>query len=255
MKHLNALTVKALATLSGISVRTLHYYDEIGLLTPERTASGYRVYGHNDVLKLQQILMQKSLGLSLSTIKSALDDPLFDNLTALEAHRKVLCSRLDDTHKMITAIDAAIAKLSNLEMETHMNIKAIFDGFAPEDYAAEAKESWGNTESYSMCQKRTRNYGQDDWQRIKCAEQSLWTDAAKAMVAGIEVSSTAAMDLMTRHRKHIDQWFYETSDLAYASLADIWESDPRFRQNIDQYGEGLTQWFAAAVRHHYGVIV
>ena len=89
MTDLNDMNVKALATLSGISVRTLHYYDEIGLLKPERTSSAYRVYGKHHVLRLQQILIQKSLGLSLSSIKSVLDDPQFDTLKALQSQKKI----------------------------------------------------------------------------------------------------------------------------------------------------------------------
>jgi len=93
MTHLKDMTVKALATLSGVSVRTLHYYDEIDLLKPDRTSSGYRVYGQDHILRLQQILIQKSLGLSLSSIKSSLDDPQFDNVRELQSQKQVLLDR------------------------------------------------------------------------------------------------------------------------------------------------------------------
>jgi len=249
------MTVKALATLSGVSVRTLHYYDEIDILKPDRTSSGYRVYGQDHILRLQQILIQKSLGLSLSSIKSSLDDPQFDNVRELQSQKQVLLDRMEHSQTMITAIDAAIAKSLHLEKETQMSIKEIFDGFDPEEYAAEAKEYWGNTESYKASLKRTKSYSQQDWKQIKRAEQSIWETAAKAMVSGLEPASLVAADLVKRHHHHIDHWFYETSDLGYASLADVWESDPRFTNNIDKYGEGLTQWFAAAVRSKYGAVV
>jgi len=255
MTNLNNITVKDLAILSGVSVRTLHYYDEIGLLNPERTSSGYRVYNAEHILRLQQILLQKSLGLSLTSIKSALDDPNFDNLEALKTHKQNLLEKVSTTHKMIASIDRAIAELSNPKQEMKMDVEDIFNGFNPEKYAVEIKKTWGDTDSYKTSQKRTQNYDKEDWKRIKLAEQSIWEAAAKAMLSGLSPSSAVAADLVVRHRQHIDLWFYITTADSYVSLADIWESDERFQSNIDKYGKGLTQWFTVAVRGQYGAIV
>jgi len=255
MTDSNTLTVKALATRSGVSIRTLHYYDEIDLLRPERTSSGYRIYNQSHILRLQQILIQKSLGLSLSAIKSALDDPHFDTLKQLQSQKKVLLSQIEKKHKMIAAIDAAITNASSPHKGTEPSLEVIFGGFDPEVYAEEVRQNWDDTPAYQMSCQRTKNYSPEDWKNIKHAEQSIWEDAAKAMTSNAAPSSNVAGNLVAQHRRHIDQWFYETTNLGYASLADIWESDPRFTETMDQYGAGLTRWFAAATRHKYGAVI
>lgn len=254
MTDLNEITVKVLAKLSGVSVRTLHYYDEIGLLKPERTSSDYRVYGADHVLRLQQILIQKSLGLSLASIKAALDDPNFDQLSELHSQRQVLLGKIETTEGMILAIDAAIVKSSNLQKETKVSIQEIFDGFNPEEYNFETEELWGETKAYRVSQSRTKRYKDDDWKQIRDEEKSIWDQAAEMMSSGLSPLSAEASDIVARHRRHIDKWFYSTSSVSYASLADMWESDDRFKSNIDKYGDGLTAWFAEAARSKYSVV-
>jgi len=254
MTDLNELTVKVLAELSGVSVRTLHYYDEIGLLKPERTSSDYRVYGTDHILRLQQILIQKSLGLSLASIKAALDDPNFDHLSELNSQRQVLLNKIETTKAMILAIDAAIAKSSNSQEETKMSIQDIFNGFNPEEYNVETEELWGETKAYKVSQSRTKRYKEDDWKQLRSEEKSIWVQAAEIMSSGLSPLSAEASEIVARHRRHIDKWFYSTSSVSYASLADMWESDDRFESNIDKYGEGLTVWFAEAARNKYGVV-
>lgn len=255
MNNLSELTVKDVATLSGVSIRTLHYYDAIDLLKPERRASGYRVYHAEHLLRLQQILIQKSLGLSLASIKAALDEPAFDRVRALKSQRKALLNKVDNAKTMIVAIDAAIEKSSNLSQETLMTIKQIFDGFNPADHEAEAQQLWGETHAYQTSQKRTQKYTPQDWKQIQAEEKIIWTDAAKAMSSRVSPENSQAGDIVARHRRHIDKWFYNTtSSVSYASLADMWESDLRFKNNIDKYGEGLTAWFAQAARFKYGVV-
>jgi len=251
MTHLNELTVKTLTALSGVSVRTLHYYDEIDLLKPARTAAGYRVYETKHIVRLQQILIQKSLGLSLAEIRSALDDPDFDHVTALRSQKKILLDRIETAKTMISSIDATI---ENLSKETTMKVEAVFNGFDAQDHEAEAHDLWGETKAYMMSRKRTNAYGKGDWKRIKAEETSIWDRAAEAMSSGLSPASAEASELVACHRRYIDKWFYSTSAVSYASLADMWESDQRFKHNLDRHGEGLTAWFAEAARTKYAVI-
>ncbi len=252
MTKIRYITIGELAASSGVSVRTLHYYDEIGLLVAERMTSGYRVYGPDHILRLQQILIQKSLGLSLAQIQSALDDPTFDTLRSLRAQRRVLEQRVEDTRAMIAAIDAALAQSSQIGKETMMNAKDIFRGFDPSEFEEETKTRWSDTDAYKTSAKRTGSYSDADWSKMKAEEVSIWESAVATMNAGYPADSSQAAECAHRHRAHIDHWFYPTTADSYAALADLWEADERFRQAIDGYGEGLTAWFAAAVRHTFG---
>ena len=247
MTRLKTYKVKDVARLSGVSVRTLHYYDEIGLLTPkDRTAAGYRLYDENDLMRLQQILIGRSLGLALEEIRKSLDEDGFDYARALQQQRALLIQRLGQTHKMIAAIDSALTNLG--EGQAEIDFKAIFDGFDPADYETEAQNRWGETDAYKESARRTKSYSDADWTLIKSELDAIWTDAAQAMRQGAAADSYIALEIVERHRKHIHRWFYDLTPEGHKGLADMWETDDRFRANIDKYGSGLTTWLAAAVR-------
>ena len=246
MTKKRALTVKDVAELTGVSIRTLHYYDEIGLLKADRSQSGYRLYSDADLLRLQQILIGRSLGLALEDIRRSLDDPAFDATQTLRRQREALVARVSETHRMIASIDATLKHLE-LENET-MASKDMFDGFEPREYEAEVKERWGDTDAYKESARRTRKYGEKEWAAIKAEANAIFADAAAAMKAGTKSDSSAAKAIAERHRQHIDRWYYPLSVAAHTSLADMWEADERFKANIDKFGDGLTAWLASAVR-------
>jgi DNA-binding transcriptional MerR regulator len=251
MKRAQKLLVKEVAAIAGVSVRTLHHYDDIELLAPKaRSASGYRLYDEGDLLRLQQILIGRELGLSLEEIRRSLDDPGFDRRAALLSQRAQLEERSRQTSRMIAAIDAALTLLDSPEpkAEEAMDMKSIFDGFDPSQYEAEAKERWGNTDAYKASQTRAKSYGKDDWERIKAEQDAIYADLAAAMSAGKPASGPEAMDVAERHRLSIDRWFYPCSHAMHAGLADMYESDERFAANIDKYGAGLTPYFSEAIR-------
>jgi DNA-binding transcriptional MerR regulator len=248
MTQTSHFSVKELATLSGVSIRTLHYYDKIGLLPAERRSSGYRIYSQDHALRLQQILLQKSMGLSLEAIKQALDADDFDATAQLKTQRAFLVERAEDMRAMIAAVDATLAKAGEVSSE---DLSALFGGFDPALYAEEAEQRWAQTDAFKTSRRRTKSYTDADWTKIKSEEATIWTDAAAAMTSGATCDSEAAGKLSERHRQHIDQWYYGISGTAYAALGDLWESDARFIANIDAYAEGLTGWFAEAARHKY----
>ncbi len=245
MTKKQTFTVKEAAELTGVSVRTLHYYDEIGLLAPDRSGAGYRLYTDTDLLRLQQILIGRSLGLALEDIRRSLDDPKFDAAEALRRQRVLLAERLSETHRMIASIDAT---LTHLKKEQPMASKDMFDGFEPEKYEAEVKERWGETNAYKESSRRTRKYGEKEWAAIKAESNAIFADAGAAMKAGKKSDSAEGKALAERHRQHVDRWFYPLSREMHVNLADMWEADERFKNNIDKNGEGLTVWLATAVR-------
>ena len=241
--------VKDVARLAGVSVRTLHHYDSIGLLVPgARTAAGYRLYTESDLLRLQQILIGRELGLSLEEIRRSLDDRRFDRKTALLDHRERLRQRARQTEAMLRAIDVALAALDGSRKEGDMNMEDLFQDFNPSQYDEEARRQWGTSEAFVEAEKRTKRYTPDDWEALKAEQAAIYDDAYAALKAGKTPSDAAVMDIAERHRMSIDRWFYACSHRTHRGLASMYESDDRFRQSIDKHREGLTSFLAEAIR-------
>jgi DNA-binding transcriptional MerR regulator len=248
MKRRSSYRVSEVAQITGISVRALHYYDEIRLLVPKgRTGAGYRVYDDDDLMRLQQILIGRDQGLSLEEIRRSLDDPRFDRRKALLAQRQHLEKRVQRTAEMIRSIDAALEILQDGLGESK-DMKQLFEGFDPSKYEAEAKARWGNTDSYKESMKRTKNYTSEDWNQIRAEQGSIYADAFTLLQAGVAPDSVEAMDVAERHRLSIDRWFYPCSMAIHAAIADGYDADARFAQNIDRFGSGLTPFLSAAMR-------
>ena len=248
MSKIRTHTVQEVARIAHISVRTLHHYDDIGLLVPDRASNVYRRYTEHDVLRLQQILIHRSFGLPLEAIAKILDAPDFDHQTVLQNQRKDLMARLSETHKMIASIDAALEALSQENKNMTIDLKLLFNGFDPASYEAENAQKWGDTNAYQESTRRTNQYGESEWRAIKTELDLIWSDAAALFKSGTAPDAPLALEVVERHRRHIDHWFYPLDTASHAQLADMWEADPRFQANIDQHADGLTQWVAAAVR-------
>lgn len=253
MTRLRTYQVKDVARLTGVSVRTLHHYDAIRLLAPSgRTAAGYRLYTDADLLRLQQILIGRELGLPLEEIRQSLDDPCFDRKAALLDQRQQLRDRARQAEAMIRAIDSALAAIDGSATTGEINMADLFDGFDPSGYEEEARQRWGNTDAYAQTEKRTKAYTPDDWKALKAEQVAIYAAAFAALKAGKAPSSVEAMDIAERHRLSIDRWFYPCSHTMHQGLASMYESDDRFRQSIDKHGEGLTTFLAEASRANAG---
>ena len=244
--------VKDVARLAGVSVRTLHHYDSIGLLVPgARTAAGYRVYTESDLLRLQQILIGRELGLPLEDIRRALDDRAFDLREALLAQREQLEQRAREAAKMIAAVDAALALVTEPRRERRMD--QIFDGFAASRYEAEAQERWGDTHAYKEAARRTKGYTIEEWTRLREEADAIYSDAAALMKAGRVAVDEKVLDIAERHRLWIDRWFYPCSSEMHQALASMYESDARFAAAIDEHSPGLATFLIAAIRAKAGL--
>jgi DNA-binding transcriptional MerR regulator len=247
--------VSDVSEMAKVSVRTLHHYDEIGLLVPRgRTDAGYRLYDDDDLLRLQQILLGRELGLSLEEIRHSLDDPSFDRRRALLAQRAELQARARETDAMLRAVDAALEHLDRgaaapPEGET-LELKQIFDGFDPSKYEVEAEQRWGNTDAFAESKRRTQRYTKDDWQRLAAEQAAVYDDAFRALAAGKSPADPDVTAVAERHRQTIDRWFYPCSHAMHRGLADMYEQDGRFAANIDKHGAGLTPFLAVAIREN-----
>lgn len=246
--------VKEVARIAGVSVRALHHYDEIGLLVPQgRSGKGYRLYSDDDLLRLQQILIERELGMPLEKIKRSLNDPTFDRRSALEKQRAEIAARAERAAAILKAIDAALAALSNkgektMKQMSESEITALFDGFDPSLYEDEVKQRWGQTDAYKQSAQRTSQYTKADWERYKEESHAIMVDAAQLFRSGQSSEEDAAMAVAERHRLSIDRWFYSCGRKMHAGLADMYEADARFAESIDNYAPGLTAWWSAAIR-------
>lgn len=247
MRNACTYQVSDVAELSGLSVRALHHYDAIGLLRPSsRSAAGYRLYDDGDLLRLQQVLIGRALGLSLEEIRRSLDDPAFDRRSALLAQRVELERRAAVTAQMIRTIDAALEALN--ERETKVDMKKIFDGFDPAEVEDEARSRWGHTEAYKESVERAKKYTEQDWLRFRDEQAAIYGDLTAAFKTGEPPASATAMDAAERHRLSIDRWFYPCTRAMHCGLAELYEADHRFRNNIDKHCAGLTAFLSAAIR-------
>lgn len=241
-------TVSELAALAGISVRTLHHYDEIGLLRPEdRTDSGYRLYGDADVRRLHEVLFWRSLGFPLDEVKALLDDPTRDSLEAMHLHRDRLATDLGALSARISLLDAAIAKAEGREPLTDDDLRALFDGFDSAAYAEEVEQRWGGTEAFAESKRRTARYGRREWEALKAEGQAVGERLAALCRAGVAPDAPEAREAAEAHRAHIDRWFYPVSAEIHRALGQMYVDDPRFAATYEGLAPGLAAWLRDAI--------
>lgn len=225
-------TVKRLAKLAGVSVRTLHHYDQIGLLAPsERTEAGYRLYGEQELLRLQQILFYKELDFSLEAISAILDDPAFDMVQALHQHRAVLVQRSSQITLLLETIDKTILKLTGgPDMLSNEDLYAGFPKETAEAWRNEAINRWGKS-AVEGSEEALRSIGKEGMDQLQ--EEGAAITSGLAALMHLEVSDPKVQELMDAHYRHILQWWGKlkpdmgTAD-AYRGLANLYLMDERY---------------------------
>jgi MerR family transcriptional regulator, thiopeptide resistance regulator len=240
--------VSQVAALAGVTVRTLHHYDRIGLLVPgERTSAGYRRYTDADLERLQQIRYYRELGFALEEIAAILDEPDTDPAAHFRRQHRMLLERIKKLEEMVTAIEFAMeAQKVGIKLTPQERFE-VFGDFDPDEYAEEAQERWGGTDAYAESIRRTNAYGKEDWARIK-AENEDWGRRLEAVLdAGLPAESPEAMELAEEHRQSISRWFYECSYEIHTGLADMYVADERFRSFYENIRPGLAQYLHDAI--------
>lgn len=236
------LTVHEAAKLAGVSVRTLHYYDQIGLLRPSNTTeAGYRLYDDAALSRLQQILFFRELDFPLSEIREILDSPSFDRHRALHSHKELLLLKRERLERLIALVD------NTIKGEKHMSFQE-FDMTeieqAQKQYAEEAKQRWGSTEAYQQSTKRAAAYSKDDWARIKTEWDRIYDGFAAQM--GNDPASPAVQKLVAEWQALISKNFYDCPNEMLAGLGEMYIADERFTKNIDKRAPGLAQFISDA---------
>jgi MerR family transcriptional regulator, thiopeptide resistance regulator len=242
------LTVGQVAEQYGVTVRTLHHYDEIGLLVPgERTSAGYRLYSDKDIARLQHVVVYRRLGFALEEIALLLDDASADVGEHLRRQREAVMSRLEEMSDLVTAIDRALEKEMSGTKLTKEEQKELFgDGFS-DDYAEEAEQRWGETEAWNQSQSRTSKYTKADWAAVKTEMDATNAAIVSAMADGEPATSERAMDAAEQHRLHIHRRFYDLTHEFHRDLGDMYLADPRFTKSYEDIRPGMAQYVHDAI--------
>ncbi len=210
---MDAKTVGAVATITGVSVRTLHHYDHIGLVVPSvRTSAGYRGYTDADVERLNLVLVYRGIGLPLDEIRTLLDNADADVVGRLQRQHALLTGHANRLKDTIAGVEAA-----------------------------EAEERWGDTDAWRQSRQRTAALTKDDWARIKADGAALVHALAEAKRAGVVPGSPPADELAARHRSSIEQ-FYDCGDEMHRCLVEMYLADERFTRYYDDVEPGLAQF-------------
>jgi DNA-binding transcriptional MerR regulator len=244
-----ALTVGELSSMTGVTVRTLHHYDAIGLVRPsKRSAAGYRLYDANDVLRLQQVLLFRELGMPLEQIAQAIDSAE-SREALLQRQRAQLLGTRERVDRMIAAVDAALRTLAEERGGAMQpaDWKAMFDGFDPTEHDQEVRTRWGDSDAYRESARRTRGYTQADWERYKREAEANGKQIVQLMQAGRAVNDAEVQAAVEEHRLLIDRWFYPCSVEMHKGLGAMYVQDPRFRATLDKLASGYAQYLSDAI--------
>ena len=238
------MRISEVAKLTGITVRTLHYYDEIGLLKPsEITEAGYRLYSREDLEILQQILFFRELDFPLSQIKEIMNNPNYDKEEALKKQKELLIQQRQRIEGLIKLIEKRI------EGENNMSFKE-FDMNEIEEnkkkYAKEVKERWGTSKAYEESEKKTSSYNKEKWGDINQETSEIFKGFAE--LRNSDPGSEEVQELVRRWQKYITDNFYTCTNEILSGLGLMYVEDERFKENLDKNGEGTAKLMAEAIK-------
>ena len=234
------MQIREFAEFTGVSVRTLHYYDEIGLLKPAFVdkATGYRFYDGGSLLRMQQILFFRELDFSLKRIAEILASPGYDRKASLEEQKHLLTLKKERLERLIRVIDDAVKG---------ENVMGAFDNSEFEKYKAEAREKWGKTEAYKEHTEKTRNYSKQKWNDLAGEMDRIMAAFAMCMKKGETPNSAEAQQLVKALQAHITGSYYRCTNEILAGLGQMYVADERFKNNIDRHGEGTAEFIRDAI--------
>lgn len=237
------MKISEVAKLSGITVRTLHYYDEIELLKPsETTEAGYRMYSSEDLERLQQILFFRELDFPLNEIKEIMLNPNYDKNEALNKHKEFLIEKRKRIDGLITLIDKTIKGDNNMSFKEFDNSKIEEN---KRKYAEEVKNRWGNTDAYKEYEKKTSSYDGNSWNEINEGMVEILKEFADNRAE--DPNSDIIQSLVEKWQSYITSNFYNCTKEILSCLGLMYIGDERFKENIDKYGEGTAEFMAKAI--------
>jgi MerR family transcriptional regulator, thiopeptide resistance regulator len=240
-------TIKKLAKLAGTSVRTLHYYDEIGLLKPEyRGANGYRQYGQKSIAKLQQIMFFRELDFSLDEIKTIMARPDFDALEALQSHKELLQKRKERIGELLDTIEKTI---KNIKGEKLMEIKEYYQGFSDEQiekYRDEVKKRWGE-KTLNDSEDRVKKMGKEKFAEVQAESDRIFRTIAENMPKGYD--SRIVQGEVAKWRQWLEN-FHHYPDEAVLGLGRAYSQNPEFAKTFKKYHQDLPIFLTKAIEYY-----
>ena len=246
----DVLTVGQVAESLGVTVRTLHHYDEIGLVVPSaRSRAGYRLYTEEDLRRLQHVVVYRRLGLPLEEIGTILAAGAGSDTVAahLRRQRDAVAEQVAGLGRLLTAIDKALEAEMNGYRITREEQRELFGDHFDESYAQEAQERWGGTEAWAQSQQRLRSYDKEQWQQIKDEGEQINARYVRLMQDGVPADSEQAMEVAEAARQQICTWFYDCPRSMHAGIAEMYVADPRFTKTYEDIAPGLAQYVRDAV--------
>ena len=241
------MQIKEFAKLTGVSVRTLHYYDEIGLLKPAFVdeQNGYRFYDENSLLRMQEILFYRELDFPLKSILEILSSPDYDKQKALAEQRKLLELKKERLERIIDALDGATKGKIIMNVFDNTNYET-----ARKQYENEAKERWGKTDAYKEHAEKTAKYTKDKWQAVNDGLMVIFTKFAECKQNGNTADSDDAQALVKELQNYITENYYTCTNQILAGLGQMYVADERFKTNIDKNGDGTAEFVSQAIENH-----
>ena len=239
------MQIKEFAKTCGVSVRTLHYYDEIGILKPSITDryTGYRYYDEKSLLRMQEILFYRELDFPLKSINEILSSPDYDKEKALCEQKKLLILKKIRLEKLISAIDGAMKG---------EDIMKAFDKTEIESFTREVKERWGNTAAYKEFEEKTNSCRTDKWDTIVGGMDKIFADFSVCMKKGTTPDSDEVQSLVKSLQKYITEYYYTCTDEILAGLGRMYVADERFKNNIDKHAEGTAEFVSRGIEIYCG---
>lgn len=247
-----AYTVKELAQMSGVSVRTLHWYDEIGLLKPAfHGANHYRYYEEPQLLLLQQILFFRELGFNLTDIQKLLSQNEFDNIKALHAHRRILEKDVDRKKSLIATIDKTILHLRSKQTMSDKELYQGFDLSKQKEYEQYLVKYHGTAAEDLLFEskKRTTKWDKDEWDDVKKQGDDIHKALAGAIVQQLAYDSDEVQAIIHRHYQMVER-FYDVTKEVYIGLTDLYAQHPDFKKFFDVYHPDMIEFIGKAMRFY-----
>ncbi len=237
------MRINEFAKLTGVSVRTLHYYDQIGLLKPAEVDewTGYRFYDEKSLEKMQQIMFYRELDFSLKWISEILSSSDFDKQNALDEQKKLLILKKERLEKLISAIDSA---------KKGENIMNAFDNTEYENYKNDVKEKWGNTEAYKEYIQKAKGYSKGNFNSLTDGMDSLMKEFSDCMNSGATFDSKEAQILVGKLQNYITENFYTCTSEILAGLGQMYIADERFKVNIDKHSVGTAEFVSESIEYY-----
>ncbi|MFC0628636.1 MerR family transcriptional regulator [Kribbella deserti] len=241
------LTVGAAASVVGVTVRTLHHWDAIGLVCPSgRTLSGYRLYAPADVARIHRVLIYRELGFPLEAIGAVLDDPSNDATKSLQQQRDQLVDRIARLQGMVGSVDRLIeARNAGILLSDEEQV-AIFGADWQPSSVIEARERWGDTAQWAQYAERSAGRTVEDWQELAENTAALHEALATAKRAGVTPGSPEANALAERHRASISAYFDCTHSMQVC-IGRTYVADPGYATYYDAIEPGLNSWLSSAI--------